>query len=364
MNTRTKLFSVLGAFALLGSVSAGLAASRSSIVETRADGRTYRFSSTENGWADGETLVEGAAPKEFTLKANEEFKFKLAGTWTGALGWTNRAGTVGTNSNKFVESASDQNMKCLEAGIYYISIHDEKMFVESSASVTTTTVYAQVKGWADTYIYAFDETTLAVKTEPLGVWPGIPVASYCTTDTNFSGSLGGIAKITVPYSTLANTKIILSNNGVSQSADQDLHDGYYYWKDGAMGDQDYGYAAAVVHKLNAAVVGVTDSSVCNVSKATATALVTDYDNCSSSGRVDISTMYTWSATVGDSKANHTYAEIVAQLRTISTSGSGSNNMVFENGSGSNEAMFPIIAASSVTLVALGGFFFLRKRKQF
>jgi len=360
---KRNLFITLGLALGLGiGATVGLVANNE-VKEANATGTgiTYNLTGTHNGWITSDNeyeIVDGGSAVPVTFAAEQQFKFVHDDAWDGSLGKNDLQG-ICTARSWFGDYGD--NILCIVGGTYNVTILDGKVYIDLQNSVD---VYVQVSGWEHTYVYAFDQTTNATKLEPFGAWPGREVSNF-TVASNFDNGLGGIAKVSVPYKTLSNTKIIVNNNDGGQSQNQDVYAGYYYWKDGAMGDDTYGEQAKVVFDIEKAIDAANNASVCEISKSVATALVAEFDGLTSSGRVTNSTMYTWETTVGDSKANHSYADIIAELRAIAESGSGSGRVAFDllNGNSNNSFALIIVAVSATALVAVGGYFLLRKRKE-
>lgn len=324
----------------------------------------YYLTGSNYDWGDGYQLfVDDSSSNKgqlvnYSFTAGETIKFKKAGSWDNALGWYQLDG--GSAKNAFELEGGD-NIKVLIGGKYSFYITDNsRIYVELEHAVD---IYVQIQDWNDTCVYAFDETTKSGTTlKPLGEWPG-KRATDVTASTNFNGSLGGIARISIPYHTLNNTKIIISNNGSSQSGNKPLGNHYYYLKSGTSYSASDGAEAKVVFDIERAIESTGNKSVCQVSKADASTLVSEYDSLSSKAKVNASTYWTWNSTVNDEKTNHTYSELVQQLRAISTG----NKLGLMNISGiidgSNVHIVIVTIVAIVSVTAVGGYYFIRKRKE-
>ena len=368
MKKKNLFLVALASLGLALSVGVGLKANKAVQVKeaeaTVTQDSDYYFVGSTTSWADGTRLSKDSENDNLgqllsqSMTKGDLFKFKKSGTWDGALGYSALEG--GTAKSAFKAGASENNIEVAVTGTYHFYITSgSKIYVEF---VNSATVYLQVSGWEHTYLYVFDETTESTnKMEPFGGWPGSEVTNV-TTATNFDNSLGGIGKVTIPYHTLANTKIILTNNSGSQSGDQTLAANYYYWNDGNMGSDVYGAQAKVVFDIDKAVDATAHKSVCEISKATATSLLAEYDALSTSGRVDNSRIWTWNKAVNDEKINHTYAELIPQLRTIAAGPSSSNINVLGLSENTNVAII-IATVATISLLGLGAFFFIRKKKE-
>lgn len=364
--TTTALAMVLGAGVAVGAHQEAKVEKAEATVTQDSD---FYFVGSTTGWANGTRLYKDSDNDNkgqllnVSMTAGDTFKFKKETTWDGALGWDALNGGGGTAKPAFKAAAKDGNIEVNVTGTYNFYINNSSNIYVELANATN--IYVQVQDWANTYVYAFDETTKSgTKFEPLGGWPGTKVSSI-TAGTNFNGSLGGIAKMTILYHTMGNMKLIVNNNSGSQSGNQTLGSDYYYTKAGSAGSASDGAQAKVVFDIESAIEGTVNKSVCQVSKSTASSLVSSYDTLSSKTKVNASTYWTWDKDIGDSKANHTYLELVEQLRNVSNGVYGSTRVglgsLLEDKS--TTATLAVVIVTVVSLTAVGGFFLLKKKKE-
>ena len=345
---------------------------KAEIIPTSSD---YYLAGSMTNWQDGTRLSIDSEKEDrgmllnFFMTKGETFQFKPAGEdgWLSAIDFRDLEG--GSAKNAFIEGEENCNIEVAVTGTYNFYIASwGGLYIEFAQ---TATIYVQIKDWSNTYVYSYDETTEpGVTLKSFGEFPGRKFnAGECTAETNFGGTThgnyGGIAKLDVPYHTLANTKIIV-NKGYggegNQSGNQDLYNGYYYYNFGNVGDLDYGKQAAVVYDVEKAILNTEHDSVCEIEKGTATTLVAEYDALALSSQFDASTMRTWNKAVNDDKINHTYEEIIEELREIASS-ADTGMLLSKLESNSSSIVIIAVLGSTIALVGLSGFFFIRKRKE-
>lgn len=210
----------------------------------------------------------------------------------------------------------------LGAGVLTTAL-PQTMPVEADGTTTTVDLYFGANGWSNLYVYTWNNNDTNVKS--MGAWPGTKV----TTNADLVNYMGlGLYKAQVKIST---DDHVVFNAGVggSQTPDFLIEAGHYYhYGDanpdgtGSGGDLDKGSGAQVVYDINAARAAVTAAapilagSICGISKATATTLVSEFDglNATAQGYVNSATVYTYKY---DDTANSTdvpFSNVVAQLR--------------------------------------------------
>ena len=381
-----KILFGVAALGLLGLAGAGVGLRAQGLVEAKAtSGETYYLvgesagSSLEESsifgaeWNTSSTLlpiVDGSGYRDLKLKAGDQFKYMKNNSWEHVLG--GRA-NIGSASGYIDSYGKDGNVHARVDGTYRVSIKDDTIYVDL-INPSTVDVYVQVKDWENTYLYAYDETTNSGETlEPLGAWPGAQATSV-TQGTNakeYEYSYGGIAKFTVPYINLANTKLIVNNNDGQESGKQPLASEYFYWNSGVAGNEDFGLAAKFIYESNMALQGATASSLCNVTKSVADEIIGLYPSTNDRAKnvIATSTVYTYGdgSTAEEDKTTWTYKDVYDTLVKIS-------NGTYTSGSSPVKAAQEVVAQGngvtilSVSLVvsALGliGFAAYRRRKAY
>lgn len=236
----------------------------------------------------------------------------------------------------------------------YTSLTDKKYVYFSAPS-----------GWAACYAYTFGGK------QGLGAFPGTQM-TMATDGVTYQGS--GIYKVLF-YGDSNDTQILFNKGtagtvGTDQTADLTLTaNTFYKLADASTGDADRGLAAAVVYDINAARRAVVASdpilvgSVCGISKATATSLVSEYDglNSTAKGYVDAATDYVYNYADTTKKVNVAISDIVAQLRKIASAGSGA---AVVKGTDPNQAPIIIMVVSlGIVAVATAGLWLSRRKEQ-
>ena len=231
-------------------------------------------------------------------------------------------------------------------------------------------VYFKAPAWTKCFAYLFDAGA-----GQFGSWPGKQVTDV-TDGVNYQGS--GIYRVGY-NSTVGDTKIIFnvgtgdkSTETKTQTADLTLTSGSYYKIDDAStGDADLGKGAAVVYDINAARRAVAASgsiavsSLCGVSKANAQTLINEYDalNATAQGYVNSATDYTYDYTDSThaTKVNVTVNYMVAELRVIAASGSGTASIA--DTIHENNGLYITLGVLAAGLTAAGAMIFISKKRK-
>ena len=231
------------------------------------------------------------------------------------------------------------------------------------------------------YIYSYGGDS------QFGAWPGTSIASKATEVhgvVRFQNVAQFIYKI--PYSSLASdTHIIINKNGSgegNQTSDMPLyaHSAYWFTTDENYHNDDAGAALDFileferVRNLVAADAehGIKQYSVCGITGSSATALCTAYNALTKDQRedyVDISYTYTYKRSKPSENDNVSFYDMMDQVASqakVTLNGHSSNGgrvlpTIFDNESSNYAWIIAVIGVAS--LVAVGGFFFIRKRKE-
>lgn len=332
------------------------------LVSAATDDKYYIIGNTNDiGWnldTKDIEIVDGGASVPVTFKAGDNFKLIKNGGWDGQI---NENNVKGTATGYFSYGTSGGNIYCNVGGQYDVSVKDGAVYF-NLRNPSTAKVYVQLKDWASTYLYMFDETTEAgEKLESLGAWPGTSISDY-TVSTNFKGSEGGIGVIEVPYVNLANTRIILNNNNDAQSPNYPLANNYFYWKwsGEGVGYLADGQAAKVVYDFDK-YYGVNQFT-CSTPSAKAAELWNEYAALDANPRSAAS-----SSVITNS--NLTVGAVAAELFKIASK-AGETVTILEgiqiDATPKSDNESPVLA---ITIIGLGfaavtaSAFFLRKRKE-
>ena len=230
-------------------------------------------------------------------------------------------------------------------------------------------IYYAVDGYTTCYVYTFGNSD-----EHFGAWPGTAITSF-TTGVSFLG-LGALYKVTIP-TTCASDHVIFNNGngGGKQTANLKLNGATaFYWPDAATdstGDLDKAYAAKVVYDINAARLAVTASSpileksYCGISKATATSLLAEYDALNTQAQAymayDNLTDYTYNYSDTTASVNVKFSAIIAQLRVIAASGSGTASIA--DTIHENNGLYITLGVLAAGLTAAGAMIFISKKRK-
>lgn len=337
--------------------------------EAQALGETYYLVGTRNSWDLEDTsvsIVDGGVSQAMTFTEGEIFKFHTGTTWDTQLDVSNLVGTACGYFDKKSDSEWDNgNIYCKKGGTYSIGIYGDKVSIQMYTGISSAEVYVQVKGWDNTYVYAFDEdSNPGYTSKPLGLYPGTKIDNISHA-LNFGGNdygnLGGVGKISVPYlGGLTNTKIIINDGNSNKSGNCALQQGAYYWNDGVSGDTSYGSQAKVVFDIDDAIYDASSESLCNISKLNAASLYEEYESFSSYTRVNESTIWTWTNKELGQKQNWTIAQIAEQLDRIAKAEDPSRGLTV---AASTNNTLLIITLSTITVVSLAGLFFIVRRRK-
>lgn len=248
----------------------------------------------------------------------------------------------------------------------YTSLVDDSYIYYVTGSESTT----------GDYIYTFNGD------EQFGGWPGKAITSVTGAlevhgVVCFQGTSQYIYKI--PYSTSANdTGLIIHNNSGTQTVNMSLvsHSAYWFITDESLVDyhnDDAGTALDLIFAVEAKRNAVTASgniaaySICGISASDAASLYNTYYGLSSSIKtnyIDNSTTYTYDGTDKTKQTNVSFADIMAELKTIALKGSqtvlGTSRNVLRNNNNSTVIIIAIACVSGLSTV--GAFFLLKKKK--
>lgn len=336
-----------------------------------------------NGWNTSDTTYKiqsndpyGVAKLAHTFAEGDAFKIVTTlGSWDGELNYNNVFGSgVLKASPCFIKGEGDStDIVCNVPGTYWLRVTPNKIFIDQENNLTDfgiATAYVQLQNWSDTYIYAYDEDTFVNTFEFHSKYPGMPVERIgSTTDgVNFKGELGGIANVNIAYvrGYQSNAKFIINNGDTgegNQSGNLDVENGYYYRNtDDIVGDSTLGAAAAVVFEISDAIQGATNTSLCNLSKSDAQALLDLYDNCDPKSIVDSTTFYSWKEKDSEDKKNFTGLEVIAQLTKIANAPDSNDLLPHKLSSTAGSAVVIIVALSTIAAISVGLFFILKKKR--
>lgn len=271
---------------------------------------------------------------------------------------------------------------------------DEACTSEYSSVILTeeTTLYGKfTKLVNDAYFYVIPSSTSEVAwnvytygsgtyDQQFGAWPGSAISSSMLGVT--AGDpvmLGGVETLVyqVPYAVSANdTNVIINDGGSNQTADLTLESKTaVFWngygvKDGegnntaGVTDLNKGKVTDLVINLKKAIDGATDHSVCNISKDEATKLVAARDALPE-GMASYwagSKIKTYTGSSLETKGYVPVTDIMVQVEAIASASTNPLNNIGTNVS-ANPTAFIVAGVSVVGLVAVGGIFLLRKKKE-
>ena len=233
-----------------------------------------------------------------------------------------------------------------------------------------------------THIYFFGEYS------PVS-WPGTALSTYKVDEVLYYNGEAQLYKIPCPST--ASFKIVLNNNGGNvQTWDIVGEAGnlLYTWYDKEY-DSKYMYNGGFVDGTAADLVarveiarnavsassGILDYSVCGIAPGTARNFWNEYYEMSAEDKalVDASYTYTYDGAYDGhnvpSETNIYFSDIMLSLRQVAQSAgltvSGSLRIMILAGSdlASNNGLAIVIIASALTVSAVAGYFFLRRKKQ-
>jgi uncharacterized repeat protein (TIGR02543 family) len=259
---------------------------------------------------------------------------------------------------------------CTTAYVAATPTADLTLYAKYTTLPIDSYVYFKAPAWTKCFAYLFDTGD-----GQFGKWPGKQVTEV-TNGVNYQGS--GFYRVGY-NSTVGDTKIIFnvgtgdkSTETKTQTANLTLTAGSYYKIDDAStGDADLGKAAAVVYDINAARHAVVASgsilaaSLCGISKADATKLVKEYDDLGSGstaqGYVNTATDYVYNYQDTTKGADVTVNYLVAELRVLAASGSGTasiSDTIHEN-----SGLYITLGVLAAGLTAAGAMIFLGKKRK-
>ena len=393
------LFITLGLALTVGAgVVAGVALSRGEAVKVGAydDGTTYyyltgKFDGTEH-WTD-----YIAAPSDGTnagvllnqqLKAGDTFKFKLKNSWDNALGFAEFNSGAGAY-NAFCYQNGDSNAYCGVTGTYNFYIYNDngnmKVSAEFADSNTATYSYVLTSDSELGYTYLYKGS------QELRSWGSSPAVNGQAWNIKFTYSAYdyyGLYRIDDRILAGWTTLIMKSSgsSGTKQSADITRTAGnkqeLYLCGDSvvtkAASTNEYKAVEFLYDLVSHRGAATYDNygfaySICATSPEDAYKLVGRYDGFAS-GVVTIlnsASLFTYNVEgeYGEADANKAWADVsdmVDALRPIAakyTPGLGAKTIFGYVLEGSNNYTWVIAVIGVASLVAVGGFFFIRKRKE-
>ena len=246
--------------------------------------------------------------------------------------------------------------------LYVHGIEGTTGFKTYAYDTSSVTIYVDGFDWSNMYFHVYDDIC-----DYYGGWPGYQTG-FKDSNLNFNG--GKLQSFTFPIISGKNTKFIYNDNGSHQSdAFTPTNNSYYRHNGSAWVEEtgDLATAAAFVWDLNTARMAVTASgstkaySICGL---TASTWVSRYNSLSTAkSYVDSATIFTYkNASSSGADTTVTFAEIMVELSSRASGGSsGSALLGFTNENTQNITIIVIISLVSVT--AIGGFFFIRKRRE-
>ena len=233
------------------------------------------------------------------------------------------------------------------------------------------------------YIYAWGDLG-----EQFGSFPGVRVTSapgvtVVSGVLNFQGSYKKIYKIPMSSTITGHFKFSYDGGGTGKESANLLFSAgsaYWYTNEANYHNDDAGKALDLLVAAEAKRNAVSNYgehnqnwSVCGISASDAATLWNQYYalTASQKGYVDSTTAYTWkdasSNNTDTNQKNWTYAEIMLQLKDIAIKGgqtvSGGSNISNPLALNENSTAIIIVVVSTLSLVALGGFFFIKRRKE-
>ena len=208
-----------------------------------------------------------------------------------------------------------------------------------------------------------------------GNFPGTWVATAgenVTGVVQFQGSYKRIYKISIWNDSFKFSWGGGTDAGGGETGDKTVTDGAAYWWDGGA-NTDAGAALALIFDVEAARNSVSahgsikDYSICGISQSTASSLVGRYNGLTSAQQayINSSTTKTYIGT-SSTEGQVSFVDIFEQLSKIASSGSKSplaSSLFLRIGGGDANLSLTIIIIASVTTLSVGGYFFLRKKKE-
>lgn len=323
--------------------------------------------------------------------------FKIGNAdWSKQWGWEYKndneesahVTVIGGAKDNFEKAEGEENydIHCKVAAAYdiyltannYISIelHDQPTPIEGSFFVST----GDYGDGAKAYLYTWNSDE-----DKNADFPGLEInatnypAATCTSGTNFNKA-GGIWEI--PTSVLKAKFIITIEAPTSaedptpvekaKSGDIVAADGIYVapgaTTEEAAGSVGVALQAKLVKDIEAAIVATENDTVCEVTQATAEALVDRYDHLTSRTAIDAATYWTYDGSKGyDIVSAETpaydkisYADIVEQLRVIAGQNAGAWNV---QSTANNLTLIITVSVIGAGLVAAGAMYLVSKKRR-
>ena len=263
---------------------------------------------------------------------------------------------------------------------------------DSSVTVyTTSNTYHSAKfaSYTESYVYmeAYDNWTAyaAYTWETIdgnvrylsGTYGNIKKAGAAISNIKLDGV--SVAKVPYFYNTQANCGGLLyqGNDGNKSGDIAHISDhGYYSFVNDAITlNEAKGQALEVMTLIvnscgNATVDGkVVTNSICGISKANRTTILSNYNSLSNSAKSYFNqantTFYTYTPGSTSAKSNVTFARIIQQLQAQATAQANQAAFVaflFGGDEAAAQAFPVVLVVAIVSVTAVGGYFFLRKRR--
>lgn len=364
------------------------------IKQVKADLDTYYLIGDRNGWNTSTTSTDPIASGDYqgylttiaiqpgqtisnvSLKAGENFKFVAKQSYdyqrnSGNLQYTSLLNTMlgGGNGN---------NIEIYAGGAYDIKMSSDSnqiTILPTGHDVVSADVYVQLYDGNPTYVYAFQDFSDnyaytaggKVVIEPDGAWEQVLAVSNYTAHSFFKEynsansetySYGGIGKQTITYlSGSQPTYLILNNRNGSQSGDQELKDGYFYWNSNSStaGSANAGLAAKAIYDIDKAISEA--SGTCNIGKDRAAELLSEIPTG------EVKTQY-FDHSVWTYDKEYPYSNVEETLTRLSN-GSGAATIPTLSTT-SNETNYTLVIASAVVIsvfAAAAGLIYARTRRK-
>ena len=373
--------------------AAGLMSSRQvqkASAGTYVDGTTYYYLTGKFGgvehWTDYIAAPSNGSDAGVLLNqaltAGDTFKFKAPETWTGALTFGSFNTAAGAY-NAFSYNKGDDNTRCAVTGVYNFYIYeDEGMKVSVEFADSNTASYSYVL----TSDSELDHTHLYNDTLSLREWASAPSVSGQAYDIKATVSeydYYGLYRIDDRILSGWDHLIMKNTAGNKQAETIERTVGnkqeLYVITDDEVttfGKTTVQYKAAeflyelLAHR-GAANYDSFDFafSICAATPAQAYELVGKYEGLTSDvktflGNVTVRTYNMEGAHAEDNKAYVTVAQLVNALKPIAAKyGGGSPSKgFFEAITNDNSILIPVVIVAAASFVAIGAFFFIRKRK--
>ena len=396
---KNSLFLLVASASLIAGVSVGVSSMRHAMeTQAGADDSAYKVVGIVNGgdakWNASEPAYGKMGSDQTydaiwtgaSLKAGDKFKFAKVNSGGTDTDWStqkNATNITGGTAQYYIDTDGDNNLNILSDGIYDFKISGNNITVDFNSSSPAATYsyvvsydsnYARANAWTPDTIWAVNQPGFANINS--GSFGGYHVTrTYDASSYNFWGIykiddryLGCHQNFSLAHDSTYSTTMTISGTqkvyfeNKETSADADVYNAVKYL-------YDFGYARAP-YTYNGKVYSASTCAVLDA--GTAEDFIADYEEIlktvNGAAILNNASMFVYDAVEGDNEnldQEVALSDIIDEISKHVQNGGGDSveRSTYTFGAQDNSMILPIVAVSAVAAVSIGGYFFLRRRKE-